>query len=151
MLSELLASNKVGKKGRREKDSDSADCDVKQMCAIFSDLWSLFSQTKLEGTKLQALSFRPSKQLLQQFWKLCEYRLSAPGRWSPLVLLIILLYCFDVIPAPVQSIFFYPTTSVCCLLNTAFTLDGFVMKFFCCRMSEVQCAEMIKAFKTRCH
>lgn len=105
MLSELLASNKVGKKGRREKDSDSADCDVKQMCAIFSDLWSLFSQTKLEGTKLQALSFRPSKQLLQQFWKLCEYRLSAPGRWSPLILLIILLNCFDVISVLFQSIF----------------------------------------------
>ncbi|KAG0566423.1 hypothetical protein KC19_7G062600 [Ceratodon purpureus] len=48
------------------------------MCAILSDLWSLFSQAKLEGTKLQALSYCPSKQLLEQFWKLCEYRLSAP-------------------------------------------------------------------------
>ena len=49
------------------------------MCAILSDLWSLFSRAKLEGTKLEALSYCPSEELLQQFWKLCEYRLSAPG------------------------------------------------------------------------
>lgn len=48
------------------------------MCAVLSDLWCLFSRAKLEGTKLQALSFCPSKQELQQFWKLCEHRLNAP-------------------------------------------------------------------------
>jgi hypothetical protein len=45
----------------------------------------------LEGTKLQALSYCPSKQLLQQFWKLCEYRLSAPGRSCSPILLVLLL------------------------------------------------------------
>jgi hypothetical protein len=48
------------------------------VCAILSDFWSLFSQVKMEGTKLQALSSCPSTQLLQQFWELCEYCLNAP-------------------------------------------------------------------------
>lgn len=63
-------------------------CGVKQMCAVLSDLWCLFSRAKLEGTKLQALSFCPSKQELQQFWKLCEHRLNAPGTKTFLVLLV---------------------------------------------------------------
>ena len=52
-----------------------------QMCAILSDTWSLFSEAKLNGTKLQDLGFCPPKKLLKKFWKLCEYRLSAPGAW----------------------------------------------------------------------
>jgi cohesin complex subunit SA-1/2 len=49
-----------------------------QVCAILSDLWSLFSKAKLTGTTLEALGFCPSTNLLKSFWKLCEYRLTFP-------------------------------------------------------------------------
>ncbi|KAH8935631.1 hypothetical protein BDL97_17G039000 [Sphagnum fallax] len=48
------------------------------VCAILSDLWSLFSKAKLTGTTLEALGFCPSTNLLKSFWKLCEHRLTFP-------------------------------------------------------------------------
>jgi hypothetical protein len=53
-----------------------------QVCAILSDLWSLFSKAKLTGTTLEALGFCPSTNLLKSFWKLCEYRLTFPGEFA---------------------------------------------------------------------
>lgn len=47
------------------------------ICVILSDLWSIFSEAKLAGTKLQPLGFYPSAGTLEKFWKLCEYRLNA--------------------------------------------------------------------------
>jgi hypothetical protein len=53
-----------------------------QVCAILSDLWSLFSKAKLTGTTLEALGFCPSTNLLKSFWKLCEHRLTFPGEFA---------------------------------------------------------------------
>ncbi|KAJ7564848.1 hypothetical protein O6H91_02G036400 [Diphasiastrum complanatum] len=45
------------------------------VCILLSDLWSLFSEEKLNSTKLESLGFCPPEDLLQTFWKLCEQRL----------------------------------------------------------------------------
>ncbi|XP_057838911.2 sister-chromatid cohesion protein 3 isoform X2 [Cryptomeria japonica] len=47
------------------------------ICVILADLWSLFSEAKLNLTKQQCLGFCPSEAMLKKFWKLCEYRLNA--------------------------------------------------------------------------
>ncbi|KAL2636383.1 hypothetical protein R1flu_007862 [Riccia fluitans] len=46
------------------------------ICLILSDVWSLFSEAKLAPTKLRALGFCPSEDVLELFWRLCEHRLA---------------------------------------------------------------------------
>lgn len=47
------------------------------ICVVLSDLWCLFSLEKLAPTRLHELGISPEDEFLQQFWKLCQQRLSA--------------------------------------------------------------------------
>ncbi|KAL3677583.1 hypothetical protein R1sor_027531 [Riccia sorocarpa] len=57
----------------QETPRNALTCTI---CLILSDVWSLFSEAKLAPTNLLALGFRPSEDVIELFWRLCEHRLA---------------------------------------------------------------------------